>query len=65
MELKRESSVNLNRALEQLKNDHLASRLAKTSQLIYRFAGLFWLLKYATEIVEKYLTGYGSFGNGR
>ena len=52
-------------ANSELNNDHLASRLAKTSQLIYRFAGFFCLLECAMEIAEKYLAEYGSFGNGR
>ncbi|CAF1429950.1 unnamed protein product [Adineta ricciae] len=46
-------------------NDHLASRLAKTSQVIYRFAGFFCLLESAMEIAEKYVVEFGSFENGR
>ena len=45
-------------------NDHLASRLAKTSQVIYRFAGFFCLLECAMEIAEKYLSEFGSFRDG-
>ena len=46
-------------------NDNLSSRLAKTSQLIYRLAGFLCLLENAAKIADTYLADFGSFGDGQ
>jgi hypothetical protein len=49
-------------ASQEQDRDHLASRLSKTSQLLYRFAGLMCLLEHALKISDDYLASYESFG---
>ena len=52
-------------ANDEDENDHLSSRLSKTSQLIYRLAGFLCLLENAVKIVDAYLADFGSFDDGQ